>query len=112
MGTSLPVFGQCNPENASRWTLLPWHEQVQHLTLGVSRRALGAVGCTSCRSDEAHQRPHLSPCLRHAPAARGTDIRTMQHLLGHNDLATTMISTHILQQGGQGIQSPLDDLGV
>jgi integron integrase len=43
---------------------------------------------------------------------RGTDIRTMQHLLGHNDLATTMIYTHILQQGGQGVPSPLDDLGV
>jgi integron integrase len=43
---------------------------------------------------------------------RGTDIRTIQQLLGHHDLATTMIDTHILQQGGQGVPSPLDDLGV
>jgi integron integrase len=43
---------------------------------------------------------------------RGTDIRTIQQLLGHNDVATTMIYTHILQQGGQGVPSPLDDLGV
>jgi integron integrase len=43
---------------------------------------------------------------------RGTDIRTIQQLLGHNDVATTMIDTHILQQGGQGVPSPLDDLGV
>ena len=42
----------------------------------------------------------------------GTDIRTSQHLLGHRDLATTMIYTHILQQGGQGVPSPLDDLRV
>jgi integron integrase len=43
---------------------------------------------------------------------RGTHIRTIQQLLGHNDVATTMIYTHILQQGGQGVPSPLDDLGV
>jgi integron integrase len=43
---------------------------------------------------------------------RGTDIRTIQQLLGHNDVATTMIYTHILQQGGQGVPSPLDDLSV
>jgi site-specific recombinase XerD len=43
---------------------------------------------------------------------RGTDIRTIQQLLGHKDVATSMIYTHIMQRGGQGVPSPLDDLGV
>src|SRR2546425_7691492 len=104
MGLAVFVSGAGHFERSFEWRSARHHVDpaVVNKAIKVAVRGAGLTKVVSAHSFRHSFATHL--------LQRGTDIRTIQQLLGHTDVATTMIYTHVLQQGGQGVPSPLDDL--
>jgi len=120
-GVELPYALERKYPNAGReW---PWHWIFPQDHLSVDPRTRirrrhhfyeqtlsRAIGLAARRAGIA--KPVSSHILRHSFATHlmqaGYDIRTIQELLGHKDVSTTMIYTHVLNRGGRGVVSPLD----
>lgn len=89
-----------SPDERYRWHV---HRSAVHKAVLVAARRAGINKRVTCHT------------LRHSFATHllesGTDIRTIQKLLGHSHVNTTMIYTHVVKRGAQGAVSPLDVLG-
>ncbi|MCJ7587414.1 MAG: integron integrase [Candidatus Aminicenantes bacterium] len=78
------------------------HESIIQKAVSGAVKKAGLVKRATCHTFRHSFATHL--------IESGYDIRTVQELLGHKDVKTTMIYTHVLNRGGKGVKSPVDDL--
>jgi integron integrase len=99
------AFAQATLSDDPRGAGLRRHHQLDQSFQRAFKRAVQAAGIT---------KPATPHTLRHSFATHlllgGYDIRTVQELLGHSDVSTTMIYTHVLKLGGGAVRSPVDHL--
>ena len=101
------VFPQDQLSTDPRSGVISRHHVYDQTFQRAFKRAVAAAGIA---------KPATPHTLRHCFATHllqaGSDIRTVQELLGHSDVATTMIYTHVLKLGGGAVRSPLDALAL
>jgi integron integrase len=96
-----PATAPCRDPVTGQRVLHHIHESAIQRAVKEAVRAAGLVKHATCHTFRHSFATHL--------LADGYDIRTIQELLGHSDVATTMIYTHVLNRsGGRGVRSPID----
>lgn len=95
-----PASTRCRDARSGAIVRFHLHESGLQKAVKQAVRSAGLQKRVSCHTFRHSFATHL--------LQNGYDIRTVQELLGHKDVKTTMIYTHVLNRGGYGVQSPLD----